>query len=352
MYPFRWKTSLMVASILLLILGGCSQDMEVSAEEIIQNALESEKDVDEYYGKSEMTFYEGEELIEESVMEEYISDGEIKIIMHGEEEIETINNGEKMVMYNKTDGTAQEMDTSAVSDYQFTPKETLQNMLAGMEVSHNYEIIDDEEILGRDTFHMKLEAKEANSLMGDIELWVDKETWLVVKTISDTGDSRMELTYTELDLSPDFTEDTFTLDIPDDVEITNLDDNAPTEVTSVEEAEEELGQAFYMFPEDEYHLGEMELYDLGGEFQRKELSVTYFSDNDRPMFEFSVFESPEGMEIEKSDVDIRGNAAAYEESITNYYWDEDGLRYSLMIYDPVIEEEILELTEDMVLSSQ
>lgn len=352
MYSFRWKTSMMAASILFLILGGCSQDMEVSAEEIIHNALESEKQVDAYYGKSEMTHYEGEELIEESVMEEYHSGSEIKFITHGEEEIEIMNNEEKSVIYNKSDGTAQEVDTPTTLDYQLTPKEMFQNMLSAMEDSHDYEIIGDEEISGRDAFRMKLEAKEANSLLGDMEIWVDKETWMIVKVISDAGDSKMEFIYTELDFSPDFTEDTFTLDIPDDVEITKIDGFTSTEVTSVEEAEEELGQAFYMFPEDEYHVGEMELYDLGGEFQRKEFDLTYISENDRPVFSLSIFEAPEGMEIEESDVDIRGNAAAYEESITNYYWDENGLRYSLMIQDLAIEEEILELTEDMVLSSE
>ncbi|CEI83302.1 hypothetical protein J18TS1_41640 [Oceanobacillus oncorhynchi subsp. incaldanensis] len=358
MSKFRWKASLIAASILFLVLGGCSQNVEVSAEEIIHNVVETEvEEIDEFYGKSEMTVYEGEDIIEESVMEEYASGNNRKIIMRGdieagEEEIETLNNGEKMVMYNKSDGTAQEMDTSVFEGIQISPKEIFQNMLAGMEDSHDYEVIGDEQLLDRDTFHMKLEAKEANSLMGDMEIWVDKETWIILKTISETGDSKMESVYTELDFSPDFTEDTFTLDIPEEIEITDMEDNFSSEFISVEEAEEELGQAFYMFSEEDYHLGEIELYGSDGELQRKELNLTYISDDEIPMFNLSIFESPADMEIEESDVEIRGNVAAYEESINNYYWDEDGLRYSLLINDPDMEEEVLELTEEMILSSE
>ncbi|GIO21473.1 hypothetical protein [Oceanobacillus sp. J11TS1] len=356
MFQFRWKASFMAISIFILILGGCSQNMEVSAEEIIHNAIESEKEVSEYYGKSEMKMFDGEEMIEESIMEEFVSGNDRKIVTYGqsqgtEEEIELLNNGEKMVMYNKSNKTAQEMDTTAFADYQFTPKEFFQRMLAGMRDSHDYEVIGEEEMLDRDTFHIKLEAKEADSLMGDMELWVDKETWMVLKTISETGDSKMESTYTELDLSPDFAEDTFTLDIPDDVEITNMEDIGSTESISAEEAEEELGKAFYMFPEEAYTLNDIEINNVET-VDRKELNLTYISNDDIPMFFLSIFEAPEDMEIEASNVQIRGNVTQYEESINAYYWDEDGLRYVLMITNPDIEEEILELTEDMMLSSE
>ncbi|MFD1386435.1 hypothetical protein ACFQ4Z_06430 [Oceanobacillus oncorhynchi subsp. oncorhynchi] len=75
MSKFRWKESLIAASILFLVLGGCSQNVEVSAEEIIHNVVETEvEEIDEFYGKSEMTVYEGEDIIEESVMEEYASE--------------------------------------------------------------------------------------------------------------------------------------------------------------------------------------------------------------------------------------------------------------------------------------
>lgn len=353
MFQFRWKASFVAASILLLILGGCSQDIEVSAEEIIHNVIESEKEVDTYYGKSEIVFYEGEELIGETMMEEFVSGTDRKIVtQEGEEEVEVLNNGEKMVMYNKGNETAQEMDTSAITDYPLTPKESFQQILDVAEDSHDYEVVGDEEMLGRDTFHVSLEAEEANSLMGDMELWVDKETWFVVKMISETGDSKIESIYTELDFSPDFTEDTFTLDIPNDIEITNMEDNVSNELVSVEEAKDELGQDFYMFSEEDFNLKEIELYDIGGELQRKELNLTYISDDNKSMFSLSIFESPEAMKIEESDVEIRGNIAEYEGSINAYFWDEDGLRYSLMIENPDIEEEVVELTEEMVLSSE
>ena len=42
----RWKISCVVASMIMLVLGGCSQGMKLSAEEIIHNAIESEEEVE------------------------------------------------------------------------------------------------------------------------------------------------------------------------------------------------------------------------------------------------------------------------------------------------------------------
>ncbi|MEK4304358.1 hypothetical protein [Oceanobacillus sp. FSL K6-0251] len=70
------------------------------------------------------------------------------------------------------------------------------------------------------------------------------------------------------------------------------------------------------------------------------------------MFYLSIFHSPEGMEIEKADVEIRGRKAAYEKVVNSITWDEEGLRYSIiMIGSEVEKNEMIERTESMVLNS-
>ncbi|QGS68244.1 hypothetical protein CV093_05335 [Oceanobacillus sp. 143] len=72
------------------------------------------------------------------------------------------------------------------------------------------------------------------------------------------------------------------------------------------------------------------------------------------MFFLSIFPTPaeEDMEIKPGEMKVRDNNAEYEEQINSIMWDEDGLRYSIIITNPDITiEEVIELTEKMVLSS-
>lgn len=336
--------------------------MQVSAEEIIHNAIESEKEVNEYYGKSEIKLFEGEEMTEHMTMEEYVSGMEKKMVTKGllqGEEVEAVNNGESMLLYDKSTGTAQKMDTGELADiYAKSPKDNYKMLLDAMQDSHTYELAGEEKLLDRDTFHIKMKAKETGNLLGDMDLWVDKDTWMVVKTISKAGNIRTESEYVELDFSPEFDEATFTLDIPDDVEITDIADNFASESVTVEEAEEALGQAFYLFSEEDVTLQEIELQETNmsqgsEEIKRNELNLVYTSKEDVPLFSLAVFPAPEDMPLETSDLEIRGKAAEYDETINLIIWDEEDLRYSLIITNPDLEmEEITKLTEEMVLSSE
>lgn len=336
--------------------------MQVSAEEIIHNAIESEKEVNEYYGKSEIKLFEGEEMTEHMTMEEYVSGMEKKMVTKGllqGEEVETVNNGESMILYDKSTGTAQKMDTGELADiYAKSPKDNYKMLLDDMQDSHTYELAGEEKLLDRDTFHIKMKAKESGNLLGDMDLWVDKDTWMVVKTILKAGNIRTESEYVELDFSPEFDEATFTLDIPDDVEITDTADNFASESVTVEEAEEALGQAFYLFSEEDVTLQEIELQETNmsqgsEEIKRNELNLVYTSKEDVPLFSLAVFPAPEDMPLETSDLEIRGKAAEYDETINLIIWDEEDLRYSLIITNPDLEmEEITKLTEEMVLSSE
>ncbi|WP_340002833.1 hypothetical protein [Oceanobacillus sp. FSL K6-0127] len=357
---FTWRKGLILLSLITLILGGCSQNMEVSAEEIIQNAIESEKDVNAYQGVAEMKMFEGEEMTQHIILEEYVEGEKRKVVTNDQvlkQEVEVLNDGTTMLIYDKANNQAQEMDTTEFVDFAgISPKEQFKTMMGMMGESHTYEMVGEEQMLDADTFHIRVKANEADNLLGDMELWVDQKTWFVVKLVSETGDIRTEFEYTELDFSPDFADDTFTLDIPEDIEITNLEEDLEElgpETVTVKEAEEALGQAFLVFPEEAYHLASMQMYDFSAGLNRHELELMYSSKENIPLFSLSVFPTPDDMPVEEADLEIRGNAAEYEEVIKSIVWDEDGLRYSIVITHPDIdEEEIVKSTERMILSSE
>jgi outer membrane lipoprotein-sorting protein len=357
MMKITWRKSVILLSISVLLLGGCSAGMNVSAEEIIHNALESEEELNSYYGKSEMKLYEGGELTDHAILEEYIADGKAKIITNGQlnnEVMEVLNDGEQMLMYDKANKEATSMDMSGMVDIgSVSPKEQFKLMVDSMKDSHSYEVIGEEKVLDFDTYHIKLKANKTDNLFGDFELWVDKKSWFVVKFISETGEMRTEFEYTDLDLSPDFDESTFTIDIPDDIEITSLEDDFGPDTVTLEEAEKALGQPFYVFSEDEVQLSSVQMYDLTKELGRYEVELIFSSNEGIPLFTMSVFPTNEGTEIEEGSLEIRGNKAEFEEIINGIFWDEQGMRYSLLITNPDIDQEdIMKWAENMVLSSE
>ncbi|WP_158595098.1 LolA family protein [Oceanobacillus piezotolerans] len=352
------KKVLALLSITALLLGGCSMDMNVSAEEIIHNAIESEKDIGSYYGKSEMKLFEGEELINEFSIEEFVAeDGKKKLITQDkilDQKSTALNIDNKLTVYDEATGQVFEMGTEEMAGLaSMSPKEQFKNMMENMKSTHDYEMVGEDKVLDFDVFHIKMTTKEKDNLIGDMELWIDQKTWFVVKMKTEIGDSKSEVQYTTLDYSPEFAEDTFTMEIPENAEKVDLEEDFGPSSVSIEEAEEAMGQSFLVFPEEEIKLTDVQLYPYSEQLQRSEIDLQYSSAEDIPMFSLSVFPTPEDMPIAEGDRKIRGNNAEYDKMINGISWDENGLRYNLLITNPDIAiEDIEKLTDEMVLSSE
>src|SRR5699024_4899634 len=141
-------------------------------EEILHNAIESEKEVTDYKGISEMKTMDGDELIEHITMEEYVEGDQRKIITTDlllEEETVAFNDGEKMQMYNQASGEAFEMDLTELGDMAgLSPKEQFKSMMDMVGDSHQYEMIGEEKVLDYDTYHIQLTANDSDHLLGDM----------------------------------------------------------------------------------------------------------------------------------------------------------------------------------------
>ncbi len=350
-------TTFILLSIFTLLMAGCTENMKVSAEEIMHQAIEAEKDVTDHIGISEMKMYTGEELVDHMVIEMHVSDNKNKVFVTDKilgHEVESLNDGDTILIYDKGNQEAYELTMDELDNFpSLNPKEQFIIMMDSMKETHTYELIGEEEILGRKTYHIQLKPNEANSLMGDTDIWVDKKTWFIMKYVSETGDMRTELTYTEIDFSPEIPDDTFTIDIPDDIKISNLkemEEEFGPETVTLEESAEALGQPFLIFSEEDADLVDIQMYDFTQEFDRYEFELTFHSKDGVPLVNLSVFPTPDDMPIYGQDETIRGNPAEYEEVINGYLWDEDGIRYSLLPAHPdLTKEEIIELTENMVL---
>jgi outer membrane lipoprotein-sorting protein len=349
-----------ISIILILgLLSGCKGELTVSSEEIISNVLDDKGGDGSYYAEGIMKMTSGGEAMEDISFKEYAgADGKRKVISTDHlKKINsyTVNDGKKLLSYEDGSKQALSMD---IADGELpaamTQKEQVTSMLEAMKDTHKYEMAGEERIFGFDTYHVKLKAKTKDSILGDMEMWVDQKTWFVVKSFSQSGDVKTEIAYKKLDFSPKFDSDTFTLELPEDVKITKMESEFGAKTGSIADAEKALGKPFLVFQDQDITVDQVEIDELKGEINRTEVTVTYVEQN-IPAFLVSVFPTPEGkgMKIKKGKWTVRGQNAEYEKIINGLTWDEGGMRYSLLILNPDLKvEDAVEMTKGMKLSSE
>src|SRR5690625_5356731 len=94
----------------------------------------------------------------------------------------SVNDGLEIIVYDEKEQSSYVMNDIDIENLYINPKEQLDMLLDMIKDTHDIEIIGDEEILGRKTFHLVAVQKEdTNSLLGDQELWIVKEYWMVFK---------------------------------------------------------------------------------------------------------------------------------------------------------------------------
>src|SRR5699024_12009312 len=105
------------------------------------------------------------------------------------------------------------------------PRKQLDMVLDAVKDTHDTQNIGEEDIAGRPAVHLKLTKRDGEkSLFGDQELWVDKEHWLVLKMISNSGNVRNEAYYESIDFNATYHSSVFALDLSEDIEMTKLDE--------------------------------------------------------------------------------------------------------------------------------
>lgn len=342
---------------LLFIIVGCS-NMNDSADEIITNMIESNDEIYEYYAEGKLIVYEGDDVKEESSFKEYVNeDGQRKIEMNdliNNNYIVTVRTENEIITYDQNSNTAFKIDFQSHEEPQsLTQREQITSLIQITKDTHDQKVVGEEKMNGFDTFHLVLTAKEKNTLLGNLEFWVDKKTWFIVKSKNIFGDTHTETMYTKIDLEPSFPEETFTIDLPNDVKVESIDDYVTAEEGDYKDAEKLLGQSFYVFNDNGLELNNIEITESK---LHDEVALIYTKDS-LPGVTLSIFPTPEGkgMEIDGGDFTIRGLPAEYDKvgEFHFFLWDEKGLRYSLIVENPEIsKEQIMELTEKMILSSE
>ncbi|MCT1401878.1 outer membrane lipoprotein carrier protein LolA [Paenibacillus sp. p3-SID867] len=336
------------------LMTGCQtgEALAYTGEEMVEKAIEENKKPFSYYAEAEMNLIEGDKRTESMSIKEWYNaeNGNMRneIATQGNDQSVSVNDGNQIIVYEKARNTAYIMDAEVVGPLKSSPKEKMLSQLERMRSTHSIEPVAKEKWLGNDVYHIKATPLEEgkSTLIGSQEYWVNAKNWMVVKSKVTTGDITSEFAYKLLDESPEFTTDTFKLELPENVEMISMEDFGPKAVT-VEEAEAALGHSFLQLPAERFNQISVEMFEGSGELERTEVMINYLEEGKTPL-SLSVFKSPENEDQEEEfgePVIVRGHKGEYIKEIEVISWDEEGLRYSLMAAQQSTQNKVDQLLE-------
>ncbi len=346
----KYKVSILICLMGGIILSACTPDSnQFSPKEMVNKVLTTEKETNvAYYGESTTVTKENETEVERFVMKEWRDGtGKIRVEIEGnkEEPISiAVNDGASLISYEPKQKQALIMDDQEMLALnQPSPMDQVNFILEQISKTHEIRTGKEQKIAGRQTQLVIAEPKAKDQLYGRQELWIDKENWIVLKMNATIGNQTVETEYNQINFEADIADEKYSLKLPKDVEVKNMNELNSNRKVTLEEAREQMGSTFLYVPEaEDIVLSNVELIELAGEFSRMEVSMDY-TKNNIPIFNLSVFPIPneDNNDIEtftasnEKRITFRGVDGVYTEDDTYQMllWDEQGLRYSIMIMD-------------------
>ncbi|WP_427110173.1 LolA family protein [Lysinibacillus xylanilyticus] len=333
----NWKRSLRAAGLVAALtfsLVGCNTEGAYSPQEIIDHALQETKEPLAYYGEYTMDMGE---IGGKAQVKEWTKDGKRRIettTENGEHSI-AVNNGSQVIMYDVVKNTVHKIDISKGGLDEFpSQRDQLELIFNAVKDTHDVKIAGEEKIAGRDTYKIVAKAKKQDTLIGDIEVWVDKKTWVTLKTITNSAGNKMTTEYTKLDDGAKIDNAQFTIDIPKDAKVEDI--SVPeSESVTLDTVKEQLGE-FLMVPEGNGLTLEAISLDKGIENRseytfsyamngQEDISVTVFKANSKATKEEPI--------LGEKEMDIRGQKGTVmdEQNFRCISWQENGYQYSIFL---------------------
>ncbi|MGE7688465.1 LolA family protein [Lysinibacillus sp. NPDC097214] len=336
----NWKKSLRAAGLVAALtfgLVGCNTEGSYSPQEIIDQALQEMKEPLTYYAEYKMDM---DDVGGKAQVKEWIKDDKrrIEITADNGEHIITVNNGSQIIMYDVVKNTVHKMDIGKESLGAFpSPRDQAESLFNLVKDTHDVKIAGEEKIAGRDTYKIVAKAKKEDTLLGDMEVWVDKKTWVTLKTVTNSAGNKMTSEYTKMDENAKIDDAQFTIDAPKDAKVEEITVPEPESVT-LDTVKEQLGE-FLMVPEE----NGLTLDDISLESVQEERSVYTFTYLKNGQQEIFVTVSKAISNDTKDETfpgikerDIRGQKGTFmdEKKFRYIDWQENGYRYSIMNNNP------------------
>lgn len=357
----------MVGLLGVTALAGCQSKASILPEEIVAHAMEV-NDKKTYYGERKMLVYEGDKVIEESNAKEWFDVSKDKMRVRIEDydknnkpRFISTNNGEKVVLYMKDQNRALTMESIDSGSLPVKSiREETKVILDVIKKSHEIKTLGEEKINGMDTYHLKATPNEEKSILGEQELWINKDNWFVVKGISQSANTKISCEYTKLDFSPKIKASLFTQEIPKGVKVEKMEDIGPkTKKMDLKALKDYLGCSFLYFnKESGVDIKDISLQQYGNKDIDDEIIMEYTKDN-KPFCNISVRKGGGNISEDdkipgEKDITIRGQkGTVIEGNINIFLWAEGNIRYSVILKDNSVKvENFMKILDKMSLYSE
>ncbi|WP_368505337.1 outer membrane lipoprotein carrier protein LolA [Alkalihalophilus sp. As8PL] len=340
------KKIILFVVIALIMLSGC-QMRGLSGTEVMASMIEADPSATAYYME---TVYEGNESDPFTMKEWRMPDGRYRMEMYEGEELAYVSlySDEGSVTLDYQEEQILTYDSPEAATYLAqTPRESTMQMLEAMHDHYEIEVKEETSLLDRDVFVLELKSKQSNN--DEMEIWVDKENWVLLKMDLAFDEEWMTSEAVMFELNPQVEDSYFMVDESLDFEKVSLEELSALESIELSEAQEMANYSF-LTPTDEYHFYEASTYPR----QEDEIGInlTYSDESGQILFTYEVFKRSDPLVAvfgNEEEVEIRSEEGLiiWDESLNMISWQEDGIQYSFYPEAPLSKDETIEIIEEM-----
>lgn len=345
--------AILTASLLTACLfGGCNglKKDTIIPGDVISKAMTAYEKPKSYYGEAKMDMSENGKTTMNSTIKEWTDNSKNKIRrrveVNSKEEgkVVSTNDGSKMLIYMEKQKKAMTMKSGdEVSENGVDYKSQLMKELNGISKTHTLIYKGEETVNGFKTYHILAKPKQEKSLIGEVNYWIDKDNWFVVKNTSENANSKSSVEYIKLDFSPKFDDSLFTQKLPSDVKIEQIDGKLNENKIDMKQAEKIAGKPILTLNEKAgYKLKSITYLDAKA-VKHKEINQTYEKNGAEALILTTIVFDDGKIPSNKTDlkldgekdITIRGKkGTSMEDTIKSISWSEDGFNYDMLIQDP------------------
>ena len=324
---------------LALLASGCEEKM--SAEEIAAKMQEKEASLEDYSGTIHTTTYlNGEKDLEEEIQITYKKPNLMKTLGVEEgKEVESVSDGEFVWSYEAGTNTVTKIklpDEPLLTEKDFVS--IIGNLLNGSEVS----MLGVEEVDGRSAYVLEARPKAKGNgwseLASRTKVWIDKETWMVLKSsmYDNKGNLTVDVEIRDLKANTGIPDSEFKFEIPEGAEVKTVDLDEELKIPESLSLEEARQQASFeiLTPEyipDGYVLNSTTIYKDNDTASEGQDSETVFLSYQKGTENFEIMETVYENEPEEDTSMLEGEEVSIngKEAYLNEFGDVKMLQWKL-----------------------
>ncbi|MBW6517083.1 MAG: DUF4367 domain-containing protein [ANME-2 cluster archaeon] len=237
-----YKILLLLLICLSILVTGCVDD-NLTAEQIADKMQEKQDSIEDYSYTMYMTMsFNGQE----QVMEAYTmfkKPNKYKSIQKQPAETAgtvMVSDGSTMWIYSPQQNTVMTMELPEISGQNELDYQQLVEMMLN---ESDFSLKGVEKFDGRTAYVIKMASKDGNDmdLFGNMEMWIDKETWMPLKMEMKDADGNPALSaeYRNFQINTGIPDEEFRFEIPEGAKIQTMDEMVLPQRMTLEEAQEQ-----------------------------------------------------------------------------------------------------------------